>query len=128
MSEKILRSYTKIWDYERKIYAIFDWQLPMPVNPRELGYFGAICLIMKLLSTVVPPIAAIPFLIRYAMIPYGVTQFLLKKKLDGKRPIPYLRDWVLFLFRRGDRVERFQRISYPDGKKKIRINGYTSYR
>lgn len=125
---KVLRSYTKIWDHEKKIYSINDKPLPAPINLRELGYFLLTFGVVSLAAKVVPFIDRIPSGILYLVIPYMMTQFLIKKKLDGKRPIPFFRDWIMFQFRKGIPLERFKKVLFPNNKDIIRINGYASCR
>lgn len=49
-----LRTHTRLWQVEKKLYKLYDYTLPMPVSVRMLGIFilsgtlwGAICLILR---------------------------------------------------------------------------------
>lgn len=33
------RTYTNIWNQDKKLYSIYEWQLPTPVSFRQLGLF-----------------------------------------------------------------------------------------
>lgn len=110
-NEKItVYSYTKVWKSEKKIYAIMNWILPAPVNPYEASCLVGCIILLGIISRMLPFLDELPFVIRYMLIPYGCTRYLLKKKLDGKNPILYflgLMQYVLLVS--GTYVERFKR-------------------
>lgn len=87
---KILRTYGKMWKFERKIYAIGDIKMPVPVNPDEAVYFVAGVLMIVGLAKIVPIVNSIPFIVKYVAIPYGLMKFMTKKKFDGKLPHRFL--------------------------------------
>lgn len=102
-----LRSYNKVWKIENRIYAIQNIVLPVPVSPREVLYFFIIAFIMLLLSFLIPPFKIIPSVLRFIAIPFGASQFLLKKKLDGKMPHKYMVSWVNYMLTKEQYIERF---------------------
>lgn len=125
---RIMRSYSKLWSFEKKMYTLFDKPLWVPVSGREVGYFTVIIAAVYVLSRLVPLFRLLPPVIRYAAIPFLITQFLMKKKLDGKNPAAFFRDWVIFIFRKHDCIERFKRVDYPNNRKAIRFNSHRSFR
>ncbi|MFV0518351.1 MAG: TcpE family conjugal transfer membrane protein [Aminipila sp.] len=90
MQGQILRSYRKVWKFERKLYAIDDIKLPIPINPDEAVYFALGIFITIGLLKILPFLNAIPFIVRYMVFPYGLMKFLTKKKFDGKLPHRFL--------------------------------------
>lgn len=91
MEERIkIYSYGKVWRIERKIYSLGNITLPFAVNPSEaLSFFGAL-IVISLLIKIISPLAALPAVIRFFLLPYIITRYLMKKKLDGKNPVMYL--------------------------------------
>ena len=100
-------SYPKAWKIENRIYGFWNYTFPRPLDPQQILYFAVVLLCVLGLSKVIPPVARMPWVIRFAIIPYASGNFLLKKKLDGKSPIRYFLSWVQFQLRRGQYMERF---------------------
>lgn len=119
-------AYNKAWTIENKVYSFFNWPLPVPVSPREVGYFAAVFIVMFLIGIVVPITQNLPVVIRFVAIPFGVMKFLLKKKLDGKMPLKYFAAWLQYQSTRGQCIERFQAVSGQETEK-IRIEWFCSY-
>lgn len=111
-------AYNKVWNVENKIYAIQNIILPAPISPQEFLYFMITAGITFLLGSLIPAVAGIPFILRFLVIPYLITQFLTKKKLDGKKPQKYLMDYVKYAFSRNEYLERLQTRT---GKKREKI-------
>lgn len=109
-----IRSYNKVWKIENKIYAIQNFVLPVPISPRAVIFFILIAGIMVLLSALIPAFSRIPVVLRLGALPFGTTQFLLKKKLDGKMPHKYLITWLKHMISRDAYIERFS--AYPGGR------------
>lgn len=109
-SEKItLYSYHKIWKIEKKIYAIQNIVLPIPIDPWELLYFGATWVVCNVIFGLLPGVSNIPVMIRSIMLPFAISKFLMTKKLDGKNPLRYMLGVITFLFvEQGKSVEFFQ--------------------
>lgn len=114
-----LRSYNKVWKIENRIYAIQNIVLPVPVSPREILYFFIIAFIMLSLSFLIPPIKVLPSILRFAVIPFSISQFLLKKKLDGKMPHKYFISWINYIFTKNQYIERFK--SYDRNNSNMKI-------
>lgn len=123
MDNKKIRisSYNKVWKIENRIYAIQNIALPVPVKPREVLYFFVIFAIMLLLNLLIPGIRYVPTILKFVVVPFLLSQFLLKKKLDGKMPQKYLYSWLIYIFTKNQYIERFKEI--PDNKdNKIKIS------
>lgn len=120
-SEKItLYSYHKIWKIEKKIYAIQNIVLPIPIDPWELLYFGATWVICNVIFGLLPGVSNIPVMIRSIMLPFAISKFLMTKKLDGKNPLRYMLGVITFLFvEQGKSVEFFQ--TTPDKEATIKL-------
>lgn len=118
-------SYSKIWKLENKIYAIQNIQLPAPVSPTQLIYFGGSAVVMLIVCKIIPIFDVIPAILKYGAVPLVLSNFLLTKKLDGKNPIKYFIGFLVFLFTESDsHLERFQE---KKGKEKpCRIDWLTS--
>lgn len=114
-----LRSYNRVWKIENRIYAIQNIVLPVPVSPREVLYFFIIAFIMLLLSILIPPLRIIPSILRFILVPFGMSQFLLKKKLDGKMPHKYLVSWLSYMLTKKQYIERFNAYEYNTGSTKL---------
>lgn len=122
MEEKKVKiySYTKVWKWEKKIYAISNIPLPVPVNPFDLLYFIGIALFMLILGKIIPSITAVPVVLRFVAFPYIVTNYLMKKKVDGKNPIKYFIGCMRYFFlTRGAFLQAFKR--HPEKKEKITL-------
>ncbi|MBD5480838.1 MAG: conjugal transfer protein [Lachnospiraceae bacterium] len=118
MDEKKVKiySYNKVWRVEKKIYSISNIPLPTPINPYDLLAFVGVALFMFVLGTFIPVTARIPTVIRFIAIPYGVANYAMKKKLDGKNPIKYFVGCVIYFFSaRGTYLQMFKK--YADRKK-----------
>ena len=120
-SEKItLYSYHKIWKIEKKIYAIQNIVLPIPIDPWELLYFGATWVVCNVIFGLLPGVSNIPVMIRSIMLPFAISKFLMTKKLDGKNPLRYMLGVITFLFvEQGKSVEFFQ--TTPDKEATIKV-------
>ncbi len=112
MSEKkdndyiIINSYSKVWNIEQKIYAFFNFVLPAPILPMELLYFTGVFSVFFILSKFIFFISVLPTLIKYVIIPYLITRFLVRKKVDGKNPIAFFIDYCLFLLNYNEYIEK----------------------
>lgn len=92
-----LKTYERIWKVEKKFYSIYNLTLPVPIVPIELGFFAGGLALVFVLEAIVPAFKMVPWIIRFGILPYAGTRFLRKKKFDGKNPIKFLADYILFL-------------------------------
>ena len=117
----IIYSYIKVWKVEKKIYAIQNLRFPFPVAPWFAGYFVGSLIFCFILSVMIPGLNWIPGVVRLGVCPYGIAKFLMTQKLDGKNPLFYLKDLILFLiFEQGTVVDHFRNI--PEKERAIRLN------
>ncbi|SFS08054.1 TcpE family conjugal transfer membrane protein [Anaeromicropila populeti] len=115
-----LYSYAKVWKVEHKIYSFNNINLPVPIKPFDVLYFGVSMLFVMLVGKFLPFFEHIPTLIRLGAMPYGIMVFMQKKKLDGKNPIKYFFGYIMyFIFEKGKYIERFQIMSDKEVKFKL---------
>lgn len=96
---KRIKNYTSIWNVEKMIYALSDLNLPVPLSITQIAWF-TVTFMMVLVLGKIPPLSMIDnFLIKYAMIPGGVTWFVSQKTFDGKKPYSFLRSVISYLLR-----------------------------
>lgn len=114
-------SYTKVWKVEKKIYSISNIPLPRPINPFDLLSFVGAALFMLILGFIIPVTAKLPEVIRFIGIPYGITNYLMKKKLDGKNPIKYFIGCIRYLLTmKGNYLQAFK--NHADKKEKLTMS------
>lgn len=96
---KKIRSYTRIWNVEKVIYAINDFQLPFPVTFTQMAWFVCSLLLVVLFANV-PPLSLIQgVLLKYVGLPVGLTWFMSQKTFDGKKPYGFLKSVFFYLLR-----------------------------
>ncbi|UBL00589.1 conjugal transfer protein [Clostridium perfringens] len=93
---KKIKSYTGIWNVEKVIYAINDFQLPFPVTFTQMTWF-VITLLLIMLFGDLPPLSMIEgAFLKYLGIPIGITWFMSQKTFDGKKPYGFLKSIILY--------------------------------
>ena len=96
---KRIKSFTSIWNVEKMIYAISDLDLPVPVSITQMMWFVGIMFAMIVFKHV-PPISMIDnVLIKYLVIPGGITWFISQKTFDGMKPYTFLWSVISYLSR-----------------------------
>ena len=96
---KKIKNYTSIWNVEKMIYALSDVQLPFPVSLTQMAWFIFLLFAMILFKHM-PPVSLIDnMLVKYLVIPGGVTWFISQKTFDGKKPYSFLRSAFLYMLR-----------------------------
>lgn len=119
-----LRTYRQVWFQERVIYQIERVRLPFPITFRQAGTFGASMGAMLLLSRV-PPVAALPGMLRYLLIPAAITWFLTQQRLDGKPPLL----WLVSMARYALSPKRLNRFRPIEGTpSRLRLRSAIGYR
>lgn len=108
MEYTTIYSYPKAWKLENKIYAICNFKFPAPIQLWQLVYFGITVACVAGLDKVLPPVRAIPWVIRYLIVPFFTANFLSKKKFDGKSPQRYFLSWISYMLHRFEYIERFR--------------------
>lgn len=94
-----LRTYTNLWNTEKRLYKIYDWTLPYAVSLRQLGlFFGSAIpwffLVSKLSPFHGPSAGAL-----YLIVPAAVTYFGDRPVAEGKTAPAWVASQVKFLFR-----------------------------
>lgn len=81
-----LRTHTRLWQVEKKLYKLYDYTLPMPVSVRMLGIFllsvtvwGAVCSMLGV--PFAPPFGHLIWIVP----PAALTWFGNKPVAEGKR-------------------------------------------
>lgn len=96
---KKIRSYTSIWNVEKVIYAINDFQLPFPITFTQMAWF-VISLFVVILFGELPPFSLIDgAFLKYFGIPVVLTWFMSQKTFDGKKPFGFLKYSISYLVR-----------------------------
>ncbi|MDK0866841.1 conjugal transfer protein [Clostridium perfringens] len=96
---KKIKSYTGIWNVEKVIYAINDFQLPFPVTFIQMTWF-VLTLFLIILFGNLPPLSMIEgAFLKYLGIPVFITWFMSQKTFDGKKPYGFLKSIILYAFR-----------------------------
>lgn len=111
-----LPSYKLIWKHDSRIYILFDKVLPSPVSLSGFGYFafgiGIVFIVDRLLGS--PDFMGnefASFVVKYGFIPWLISRILKYNKLDGKTPVAFVRDYIIFFFTRGKRYEFFRDVT-----------------
>lgn len=96
---KKIKSYTSIWNVEKVIYAINDFQLPFPITFNQMAWF-VVSLFVVILFANLPPLSMIDgAFLKYFGIPVAITWFMSQKTFDGKKPFGFLKSACTFLIR-----------------------------
>lgn len=96
---KKIRSYTGIWNVEKVLYAINDFQLLFPVTFTQITWF-VISEFIIILCADVPPLSMIEgAFLKYFGIPIAVTWFMSQKTFDGKKPYSFLKSQLSYRVR-----------------------------
>ena len=110
-------SHNAVWRIEYKFYSFGNIVLKMPIPVKDAAYFGLLFGIMYILHITIPLIAMIPPVIKFALFPLGLSQFLLKMKLDGKPPHKFVAAWFRHVATGGTYVERFAAYPAAEGQR-----------
>lgn len=96
---KKIKSYTGIWNVEKVIYAISDFNLPFPITITQMTWFIVSIFAVMLLADL-PPLSFIEAdLLKYFGVPAAFTWFMSKKTFDGKKPYGFLKSVISYLIR-----------------------------
>lgn len=96
---KKIKSYTGIWNVEKVLYSINDFQLPFPVTFTQTAWF-VITLFAVMILGDIPPFSLIEgAFLKYFGIPVGLTWFMSQKTFDGKKPYGFFKSLFLYSLR-----------------------------
>jgi len=98
-SMKKIKSYTGIWNVEKVLYAINDFNLPFPVTFTQITWFVMTEFIIILLGDL-PPLSMIEgAFLKYFGISVALTWFMSQKTFDGKKPYSFLKSMLTYAVR-----------------------------
>ena len=81
-----LRTYTSLWQVEKRIYSIYDFSLPFPVPVKVLGPFFLVGLPTWLILNVLGVPFSTPFLYLFYIVPPCAAGFLSTRHIaEGKK-------------------------------------------
>ena len=96
---KKIKSYTGIWNVEKVLYAINDFNLPFPVTFTQITWF-VITEFLIILFGDIPPLSMIEgAFLKYFGIPVALTWFMSQKTFDGKKPYSFLKSQITYALR-----------------------------
>lgn len=96
---KKVKSYTGIWNVEKVLYSINDFNLPFPITFSQMAWFVMTEFIMILFADL-PPLNLIEgAFLKYFGIPVALTWFMSQKTFDGKKPYSYLKSMAAYAMR-----------------------------
>ncbi|MFL8653568.1 conjugal transfer protein, partial [Clostridioides difficile] len=96
---KKIKSYTGIWNVEKVLYAINDFNLPFPVTFTQITWFVITEFIIILFGDI-PPLSMIEgAFLKYFGIPVALTWFMSQKTFDGKKPYSFLKLQITYALR-----------------------------
>ena len=105
-----IKSYTKIWTIEKMLYAIGDINLPFAMTFSQVAWFVSLLMFMIMFGNMQPFTSIENPVVKYVLIPAGITWFMSKKTFDAKRPYRYVMTVLAYVCR--------PKITYA-GKKRI---------
>ena len=86
---KKIKSYTGIWNVEKVLYAINDFNLPFPVTFTQISWFVFTEFIIFRFGDFLPLSMIEGALLKYFGIPVALTWFMTQKTVDGKKPYSF---------------------------------------
>lgn len=103
---KPMKNYSDIFNQDKVIRHLFGYDLGRVIPISTIGYFIIILLFMALITNIFPfsiffelPIISLfnNVLIKYIVIPGVLSYGLANTKLDGKKPIHFIRDYFRYM-------------------------------
>ena len=96
---KKVKSYTGIWNVEKVLYSINDFNLPFPITFSQMAWFVLTEFVIILFADL-PPLNMIEgAFLKYFGIPVALTWFMSQKTFDGKKPYRYLKSMTAYALR-----------------------------
>lgn len=97
---KELKSYTSIWKVEKVLYGLQDVTLPIPLTFSQMEWLLASEALMAFILNKLPPLCySDNFLLKWIVVPAGITWFMSKKTFDGKKPYSFLKSVIAYFLR-----------------------------
>lgn len=96
---KKVKSYTGIWNVEKVLYSINDFNLPFPITFSQMAWFVLTEFVIILFADL-PPLNLIEgAFLKYFGIPVALTWFISQKTFDGKKPYSFLKSMTTYAMR-----------------------------
>lgn len=96
---KRIKSYTSIWNVEKVLYSLGEVSLLFPLTFTQIAWLVFTEITVVVLRNV-PPISMIDNpLMKYGVIPGGITWFMSQKTFDGMKPQTFLKTAFSYLLR-----------------------------
>lgn len=96
---KKVKSYTGIWNVEKVLYSINDFNLPFPITFSQMAWF-VLTEFAIILFADLPPLNMIEgAFLKYLGIPVALTWFMSQKTFDGKKPYSFLKSMTAYALR-----------------------------
>ena len=94
-----IRTYTNMWNEERKLYTIYEWTLPTPVSFKQLGLFAIGAVIwMPIMFILHIPITTSWGFVLWFLFPFALAFFGNKQFIEHKSIIQYIQSVVGYMF------------------------------
>lgn len=113
-----VRTYTNMWNEERKLYSIYDMTLPTPVSFKQIGLFAGTAIVwMPLMWLLHVPIATSWGAMLWFGPPIALAIFGNQKLFEGKSIVQYATSRISFIMQpkrildgdsMSERVEQFE--------------------
>lgn len=121
---RTVKNYTKIWKYEKFLFAIRDIKLIMPVSFRQMGFFFTIEAFLILIDNTLLFFMDPRPVLYYILLPCGITFALTKYTLDGKTPLRFVMGTFVYYLTAG----RYSRYTPKQKTQKYKYGGVITYR
>lgn len=96
---KRIKSYTSIWNVEKVLYSLGEVSLLFPLTFTQIAWLVFTEIAVVVLRNV-PPISMIDNpLMKYGVIPGGITWFMSQKTFDGMKPQTFLKTVFSYILR-----------------------------
>lgn len=97
---KKIRSYKRVWNFERVLHSIHDFSLPRAFTFTQIGWFlGTLAVVIFLADTIFLSWLD-NLMIKFVAIPVGLSWFMSQKTFDGKRPHKFVYGVVSYHLKR----------------------------
>jgi TcpE family len=109
---KPVRTYTKIWKYEKILFAIEDFRLPVPI-PWRTAFSFIITLTLLVILTRLPLLEAFSKSYWLMILIAGCSSyFFTTQKLEGKEPLNFIRRYFFYSIS-SKKLNRYQKVEKP---------------
>lgn len=93
----LLPTYTSVFRLRRRLYAVYDWELPVPVGLFEAAVFVAAAVLVAAIARVVG-VELTPGTVWLFVVPPAFVAYLARQPVaDGKQPLGWLAAQVRYV-------------------------------